>query len=116
MGSFFFCNKSGEKYPSEYLPFVVSKLDKRFELTSCTFGSTADKKNTLRNQLLEAGMKNCVTVENSYFGYWEEKMPKMYNEDSFASITHSILKTLYFMLVEENNDKLPLSCRFSFSR
>lgn len=70
MNSFFFCNKINEKYPSEYLPCVISMINKRFDRGSCTFNTTIDKKNTLRNQLYENGMKNCVTVENSYFGFW----------------------------------------------
>lgn len=70
MNAFFFCNKIADKYPSEYFPYVMSKINKRFDLSSSTFNTTIDKKNTLRNQLYETGMKNCITVESSYFGYW----------------------------------------------
>lgn len=98
MNSFFFCNKVGDKYPSEYLPYVMSKLNKRFDLGSSTFNTTSDKKNTLRNQLYEKGMKNCITVECSYFGYWSEKTAKLFKDQDFVEMADSLLKTLCFML------------------
>jgi|688.fasta_scaffold67694_2 hypothetical protein len=51
MNSFLFSNKSGDKFPCEYLPYTLCKLNKRFDIFSCTFNTTPDKKNTLRNQL-----------------------------------------------------------------
>lgn len=51
MNSFFFANKSGDKFPCEYLPYIICKLNKRFDVFSSTFSTTLDKKNTLRNQL-----------------------------------------------------------------
>lgn len=51
MNSFCFSNKIGDKFPSEYFPFLIAKFDKRFDLGACTFNTSPDKKNTLRNQL-----------------------------------------------------------------
>ena len=49
MNSFLFSNKNGDKFPSEYIPYTICKLNKRFDIFSCTFNTTSDKKNTLRN-------------------------------------------------------------------
>lgn len=55
-------NNNNSVYNSEYLTYIASKLSKKYDLSSCTFNTTSDKKNTLRNQLYEVNMKNCVTV------------------------------------------------------
>ena len=50
-------------------------------------------------------MKNCITVENSYFGYWEEKCVKMFKEKDFQEMTESLLRALAFMMVEDGESK-----------
>lgn len=78
-------------------------------MNSCTFNTTADKKNTLRNQLFEFGMKNCMTVENSYFGFWEDKVAKLFKDVDFREMADSLIKVLHFMLVEDSQKELNLS-------
>lgn len=70
MNSFLFCSKPETGEPNYFFPFLFSKLEPRFDFSSCTFGSTPDKQNTLRCQFSQSGMLHCYTFESSYFGLW----------------------------------------------
>jgi hypothetical protein len=45
----------------------MSKLNENFDASSCTYGLSKDKVNTVRSQLFNIGI-NAYTLENSYFG------------------------------------------------
>jgi hypothetical protein len=49
------------------LSFAMSKLNENFDASSCTYGLSKDKVNTVRSQLFNIGI-NAYTLENSYFG------------------------------------------------
>lgn len=77
-------------------------------MNSCTFKTTSDKKNTLRNQLFENGMKNCLTYENSYFGYKKDrKESKHYMNSDYRSLAKTLIIGLSCALFGE--DKVDLS-------
>lgn len=45
-------------------------------------------------------MKNCVTVENSYFGFWQDKTAKLYKDNDCYEMAESIIKTLKIILCD----------------
>lgn len=73
---------------------MACKASKIFDFSSCTFSNTADKRNTLRSQMVENGVINCITVECSYFGYWEDSNKKLFKRDDYIEMSQTIIKAL----------------------
>ena len=43
-------------------------------------------------------MKNCVTVENSYYGYWEDRVAKIFKDKDYYDMAYSTIKALNIIL------------------
>ena len=70
LNSFLFCCKNEDRFSHRFFPLIMSKLEKRFDLLSCTYGISRDKETSLRGQIYEMGVRNCFTLENSYYGFY----------------------------------------------
>ena len=83
---------------------MMSKLNKRVDLSSCTYGISKDKLCTIRAQLYELGIKHTFTLENSYLGYYDKNLKKIvqYNEKDYEALAVSLIEAL-FIVTRTNN-------------
>lgn len=105
LNSFLFCCKKEDRISNRYFPLIMSKIEERFELVSCTYGITRDKENTVRAQLYDIGIHDCYTLENSYYGYSNKANENIqpYREKDYKEIASSIIKSLYIYFSNEKS-------------
>lgn len=99
LNSFLFCCRKQDRVSNRIFPLLMSRMEERFDINSCTYGITRDKEKTIRAQLNEIGIVDSYTLQNSYYGYMNrDKQIIVYNEKDYWEISRSTIKSIYIYL------------------
>ena len=80
----------------------------------CTYGIDRDKENTVRSQLYQLGVTNCLTLECSLMGYvTEQGEVRQFGEQDLRHIGESVWKGIFALDNAREDDMIKKVLGFS---
>lgn len=92
---------SNNKIITKAFASTLADVSRNFSYENCTFGIAEDKEKTLRSMADSLGVKNCITIESSYYGRSQSSTVHSYTSSDLHEIGEAILKTMQKFMRED---------------